>query len=59
MRATGMGGLTGFKEPYVSVLPRTLDSDAAVVEYGLHTPGAVGYIGRASPRDGVKTLIVR
>jgi ABC-type phosphate transport system substrate-binding protein len=41
------------------VLPKTLDTDAAVVEYVLHTPGAVGYIGRTSPHDGVKTLIVR
>jgi ABC-type phosphate transport system substrate-binding protein len=41
------------------VLPKTLDSDAAVVEYVAHTPGAIGYIGRTSPHDGVKTLIVR
>jgi ABC-type phosphate transport system substrate-binding protein len=41
------------------VLPRTLDSDAAVVEYVSHTPGAIGYIGRTSPHEGVKTLIVR
>jgi len=41
------------------VLPKTLDSDVAVVEYVAHTPGAVGYIGRSSPHDGVKTLIVR
>ena len=41
------------------VLPKTLDSDAAVVEYVSHTPGAVGYIGRTSPHEGVKTLIVR
>jgi ABC-type phosphate transport system substrate-binding protein len=41
------------------VLPRTLDSDAAVVECVAHTPGAIGYIGRTSPHEGVKTLIVR
>jgi ABC-type phosphate transport system substrate-binding protein len=41
------------------VLPKTLDSDAAVVEYVSRTPGAVGYIGRTSPHEGVKTLIVR
>ena len=41
------------------VLPRTLDSDAAVVEYVLHTPGAIGYIARTSPHEGVKTLVVR
>jgi ABC-type phosphate transport system substrate-binding protein len=41
------------------VLPRTLDSDAAVVDYVLHTPGAIGYIAKTSPHEGVKTLIVR
>jgi len=41
------------------VLPRTLDSDAAVVEYVARTPGAIGYIGRSSPHEGVKTLAVR
>jgi ABC-type phosphate transport system substrate-binding protein len=40
-------------------LPRTMDSDAAVVEYVAHTPGAIGYIGKGSPHEGVKTLIVR
>ncbi len=41
------------------VLPRTLDSDAAVVDYVAHTVGAIGYIGKSSPHEGVKTLIVR
>jgi ABC-type phosphate transport system substrate-binding protein len=41
------------------VLPRTMDTDAAVVEYVAHTPGAIGYIGKGSPHEGVKTLIVR
>jgi ABC-type phosphate transport system substrate-binding protein len=41
------------------MLPKTLDSDAAVVEYVAHTPGAIGYIGKASPHEGVKTLMVR
>lgn len=40
-------------------LPRTLDSDAAVVDYVAHTVGAIGYIGRSSPHEGVKTLVVR
>jgi ABC-type phosphate transport system substrate-binding protein len=42
-----------------AVLPRTMDSDAAVVEYVAHTPGAIGYIGKGSPHEGVKTLVVR
>ena len=41
------------------VMYRTLDSDAAVVEYVVHTAGAIGYIGRAAPHEGVKILGVR
>lgn len=41
------------------VLPKTLDTDAAVVEYVARTPGAIGYIGKWSPHEGVKTLVVR
>jgi ABC-type phosphate transport system substrate-binding protein len=41
------------------LMPRTLESDAAVVEYVAHTPGAIGYIAKSSPHDGVKTLGVR
>jgi ABC-type phosphate transport system substrate-binding protein len=41
------------------VLPRTLNSDADVVEYVAHTPGAIGYIARTSPHPGVKILAVR
>jgi len=41
------------------VMPKTLDSEAAVVEYVAHTAGAIGYIGRATPHEGVKTLAVR
>ena len=42
-----------------AVLPRTLNSDADVVEYIAHTPGAIGYIARTSPHPGVKVLAVR
>ena len=38
---------------------RTVDSEAAVVDYVAHTPGAVGYISRNTPHEGVKTLAVR
>lgn len=40
-------------------MPHTVDSEAAVVEYVAHTPGAVGYISRNTPHEGVKTLAVR
>jgi ABC-type phosphate transport system substrate-binding protein len=42
-----------------AVLPRTLNSDADVVDYVAHTPGAIGYIARTSPHPGVKILAVR
>jgi ABC-type phosphate transport system substrate-binding protein len=40
-------------------MPKTLDSEAAVVEYVARTPGAIGYIGRSAPHEGVKVLAVR
>jgi ABC-type phosphate transport system substrate-binding protein len=40
-------------------MPKSLDSEAAVVEYVAHTTGAVGYIGKATPHEGVKVLGVR
>ena len=41
------------------IMPKSLDSDAAVVEYVAHTPGAIGYIGKTTSHDGVKILAVR
>jgi ABC-type phosphate transport system substrate-binding protein len=40
-------------------MPKVLDTDAAVVQFVAHNPGAVGYIGKATPHDGVKVLAVR
>ena len=42
-----------------ATMPKSLESDAAVVEYVAHNAGAVGYIGKATPHDGVKVLAVR
>jgi ABC-type phosphate transport system substrate-binding protein len=57
---------TAFRASWRSILfsgqgamPKTLDSDTAVVEYVAHTAGAIGYIGRATPHEGVKILVVR
>lgn len=57
---------TGFRAGWRSVLfsgqgimPKTLASEAAVVEYVAHTPGAIGYINRSTPHEGVKILVVR
>ncbi len=40
-------------------MPKSLDSEAAVVDYVAHNAGAVGYISAATPHDGVKVLAVR
>jgi len=40
-------------------MPRTLGSEAAVVEYVAHTAGAMGYISKAAPHEGVKILVVK
>jgi ABC-type phosphate transport system substrate-binding protein len=40
-------------------MPRTLESDAAMVEYVARTPGAVGYVSSGAPHEGVKVLQVR
>jgi ABC-type phosphate transport system substrate-binding protein len=41
-----------------ATMPKSLDSEAAVAEYVAHNPGAIGYIGKATPHDGVKVLAV-
>jgi ABC-type phosphate transport system substrate-binding protein len=41
------------------VMPRTVDSDSAMVDYIARTPGTIGYIGRTAPHEGVKILAVR
>lgn len=40
-------------------MPRTLDSESAVVEYVAHTAGAIGYIAKSTPHEGAKVLAVR
>jgi ABC-type phosphate transport system substrate-binding protein len=40
-------------------MPKSLDSDSAVVEFVAHNSGAIGYIGKASAHEGVKVLAVR
>lgn len=41
-----------------SSMPKMVDSDAAMVDYVARTPGAIGYIAKASPHEGVKVLAV-
>jgi ABC-type phosphate transport system substrate-binding protein len=40
-------------------MPKSFESDSAVVEYVAHTAGSIGYIGKSSPHEGVKVLTVR
>lgn len=40
-------------------MPRSVASEADMVDYVAHTAGAVGYISKTSPHDGVKVLAVR
>ena len=40
-------------------MPKSVDGDAAVVDFVAHNAGAIGYIGKASPHEGVKVLMVR
>jgi ABC-type phosphate transport system substrate-binding protein len=40
-------------------MPKSLNSEAAVVEFVAHTPGAIGYINKATPHGRVKVLIIR
>lgn len=42
-----------------ATMPKSLESEAAVVEYVAHNAGAVGYISKATPHEGVKILSVR
>jgi ABC-type phosphate transport system substrate-binding protein len=42
-----------------ATMPKSLDGDAAVVEFVAHNAGTIGYIGKSSPHDGVKVLAVK
>lgn len=40
-------------------MPKTFDTESALVEYVAATPGVVGYIGGETKHDNVKTLAVK
>jgi ABC-type phosphate transport system substrate-binding protein len=40
-------------------MPKSLETDAAVVEFVAHNQGAIGYINKATPHEGVKVLTVK
>ena len=37
-------------------MPKAFDSESALIQYVVDTPGAVGYVSRISPQDSVKLL---
>jgi ABC-type phosphate transport system substrate-binding protein len=41
-----------------ATMPRTFDSEEDLVKYVAHTPGAIGYIDKSTPHEGVKSLTV-
>ena len=40
-------------------MPKSLDPDTVVVEFVAHHAGAIGYISRSTPHEGVKVLTVK
>ncbi|MFZ0772208.1 MAG: hypothetical protein WCA49_24965 [Candidatus Sulfotelmatobacter sp.] len=40
-------------------MPKTVDSEAAMLEYVAATPGAIGYVSKVTEHDKVKTLAVK
>ena len=42
-----------------AVMPRSVDTEAAMVQYVARTPGAVGFIEVNTPHEGVKILSIR
>jgi ABC-type phosphate transport system substrate-binding protein len=41
-----------------ATMPRSLESETAVVEYVAQKTGAIGYVSKATPHEGVKVLAV-
>jgi|HubBroStandDraft_6_1064221.scaffolds.fasta_scaffold1194369_2 ABC-type phosphate transport system substrate-binding protein len=41
-----------------ATMPKSFDSESAVVDYVSHTAGAIGYINKATPHDAVKVMSV-
>jgi ABC-type phosphate transport system substrate-binding protein len=40
-------------------MPKTFETEAALIDYVAATPGAIGYVSRSANRDKVKTLVVK
>jgi len=42
-----------------AAMPKTFDSESALVEYVASTPGAIGYVSKDTDHEKVKTLAVK
>jgi hypothetical protein len=40
-------------------MPKTFDTETALVDYVAATPGAIGYVGKGTEHDKVKTLAIK
>ncbi len=40
-------------------MPKTFDSESALVDYVAATPGEIGYVGKGTDHDKVKTLSIK
>jgi len=40
-------------------MPKSFDSESAMVDYVAATPGAIGYVGKGTEHDKVKTLAIK
>jgi ABC-type phosphate transport system substrate-binding protein len=40
-------------------MPKTFDSESALVDYVAATPGAIGYVGKGTEHEKVKTLAIK
>jgi ABC-type phosphate transport system substrate-binding protein len=40
-------------------MPKSLDTDSAVVEFVKNNAGTIGYVGKATPHEGVKVLTIK
>jgi ABC-type phosphate transport system substrate-binding protein len=40
-------------------MPKTLDSESAMVEYIASTPGTIGYVSKETEHSKVKTLVIK
>ena len=42
-----------------ATMPRSFETEATLVEFIAHTPGAIGYITQTTPHEDVKVLILK